>query len=124
MNGSSDFNLGDLALARQIVAELRDVDPFGVRINNTGGAGVNNSISLTAVEPALAGRRGTIRSMWETGGGQVRFRLDGAAPSTADGLFLTGDDVIVSLQNVNFDDVLFQFTNTGGDLQVLCEAYK
>ncbi|WP_299933633.1 hypothetical protein [uncultured Pelagimonas sp.] len=121
---SNDFNKGDLTLAQQIVAEHRNVDPFAIRINNTGGFGVNADVPLTTIEPALAGRRGMIKSMWETGGGNVRFSIDGVSPVNATGCLINGDDQAVELHGVNFDDVVFQFNNTGGDLQIAVEAYR
>lgn len=116
--------LSDLEIAQAAEDDVRDADVRVFRIQNAAGAGINTDVVLSAQFPELAGLEGAILVMHDTGGGNVRYRLDGVSPVGAVGSIINAYNTEFStLHGVDFDSVIFQFANTGGDLDVIVEVY-
>lgn len=123
MMSSGDFNVGDLQLARQIASVLRDVTPVAVNIENTDGFGSNTGgNALSAFQPSLAGKRGSIVAMWESGTGNAFITFQGADP-TNNGYRLPSQPTSVPIHGIDFDQCLVEFSSTAGDAYFICEVY-
>jgi len=111
MSFSDSFNNQQLAV--EIVKEQERVrqakDTRFMRVQDIGAT--NTNTLLTDLVPALAGRRGSIITLQDTGTGNVRMTIDGTDPS------------FNQIDGVNFDDVIFRGSSTGSDFTMVYEVY-
>lgn len=111
-----------LAVANAMEQKRMNRDMRFVRGNNLS----TTDISIVDLDPSLAGKRGSILMVHDTGGGNIRISIDGTSPQIGNVSCnsINGYNTsFVPVDGVLFDNLMIDPSQANGDVEFVLEVY-